>query len=152
MENGEVGGRGSNSWASWKASKPAWVRDHKLNVLVQIGLTKSADLPDVPLLTDLAQNEEDRAAMRLVSAPPTVGRPLFTSPGVPQERVQALRAAFDATMKDPAFLAEAQKLNLDINPISGEELQKVVVDIINTPPAAVKRLASVLALIQRDNK
>jgi tripartite-type tricarboxylate transporter receptor subunit TctC len=150
MENGEVGGRGSNSWSSWKASKPDWVRDRKLNVLAQIGLTKSPDLPDVPLLIDLAQNEEDRAAMRLVSAPPSVGRPLFTSPGVPAERVRALRQAFDATMKDPAFLDEAKKLNLDINPISGEELQKVVNDIIATPPAAVKRLASVLAQIQRD--
>jgi tripartite-type tricarboxylate transporter receptor subunit TctC len=152
METGEVAGRGSNSWASWKASKPEWVRDHKLNVLVQIGLTKSPDLPDTPLLIELAQNDEDAAAMRLVSAPPSVGRPLFTSPGVPAERVKALRAAFDATMKDPGFLAEAKKLHLDVNPLSGEELQKVVDGIINTPPAAVKRLASVLALIQRNNK
>ena len=152
MENGEVGGRGSNSWASWKASRPDWVRDKKLNVLVQIGLTKSPDLPDVPLLIDLANNDEDRAAMRLVSAPPTVGRPLFTSPGVPEDRVKALRRAFDDTMKDQAFLDEAKKFNLDIAPISGEELQKVVADIIATPPAATKRLASVLALIQRDNK
>ena len=152
MENGEVGGRGSNSWASWKASRPDWVRDKKLNVLVQIGLSKSPDLPDVPLLVDLATNDADRAAMRLVSAPPNVGRPIFTSPGVPAERVTALRRAFDATMKDPAFLDEAKKLNLDIAPISGEELQKVVADIIATPEAATKRLASVLALIQRDNK
>ena len=149
MENGEVGGRGSNSWSSWKASKPDWVRDKKMNVLAQVGLTKNPELPNVPTLVELATNDEDRAAMRLVSAPPSVGRPIFTSPGVPEERVRALRQAFEATMKDPAFLEEAKKLNLDINPISGEELQKVVVDIINTPPAAVKRLASVLALIQR---
>ena len=152
MENGEVGGRGSNSWASWKASRPDWVRDKKMNILVQIGLTKNPELSSVPLLVDLATNDEDRAAMRLVSAPPVVGRPIFTSPGVPVERVAALRKAFDETMKDPAFIAEAQKLNLDLNPIGGEELQKVVSDIVNTPPAATKRLAAVLAEIQREKK
>lgn len=152
MENGEVAGRGSNSWASWKASRPDWVRDRKLNILVQIGLAKNPELASVPLLIDLAQNDEDRAAMRLVSAPPVVGRPIFTSPGVPPERVAALRKAFDETMKDPAFIADAQKLNLDLNPIGGEELQRVVADIIATPPAATKRLAAVLALIQREQK
>ncbi|MDB5507765.1 MAG: Tripartite-type tricarboxylate transporter, receptor component TctC [Hyphomicrobiales bacterium] len=152
MENGEVAGRGSNSWASWKASKPDWVRDKKLNILVQIGLSKSPDLPDVPLLVDLARNDEDRAALRLVSAPPNVGRPIFTTPGVPAERVKALRDAFDATMKDPAFLEEARKTGLDINPISGVELQKVVSDIIDTPKAVTERLASILSLIEREKK
>ncbi|MBX9740140.1 MAG: hypothetical protein K2X62_08710 [Beijerinckiaceae bacterium] len=152
MENGEVAGRGSNSWASWKASKPDWVRDKKFNILVQIGLSKSADLPDVPLLVDLAANEDDRAALRLVSAPPNVGRPVFTTPGVPEERVKALRDAFDATMKDPAFLEEARKTGLDINPISGVELQKVVSDIIDTPKPVTERLASILSLIEREKK
>ena len=152
MENGEVSGRGSNSWASWKASKPDWVREKKLNILVQIGLSKSPDLPDVPLLVDLAKNDDDRAALRLVSAPPNVGRPIFTTPGVPEERVKALRDAFDATMKDPAFLEEARKTGLDINPISGAELQKVVADIIDTPKPVTERLASILALIDRGKK
>jgi len=149
MENGEVAGRGSNSWASWKSTKPDWLRDKKINIIVQIGLVKSADLPDVPLLMDLARNEEDRAALKLVSAPPSVGRPIFSTPGVPADRVQVLRAAFDAMVKDPAFLEEAKKLSLDINPISGVELEKVVSDIIDTPKPVRDRLASILSLIER---
>ncbi len=152
MENGEVAGRGSNSWASWKASKPDWVREKKLNILVQIGLVKSVDLPDVPLLIDLAANEDDRLALKLVSAPPSVGRPVFSTPNVPEDRVKALRDAFDATMKDPAFLEEAKKTGLDINPISGAELQKVVADIIDTPKPVRDRLAAILSLIDRDKK
>ncbi|MEN9708665.1 MAG: hypothetical protein RIQ68_1073 [Pseudomonadota bacterium] len=152
MENGEVAGRGSNSWASWKASKPDWVRDKKMNIIVQIGLTKTADLPDVPLLMDLAKSEDDRLALKLVSAPPMVGRPVFSTPNVPDDRTKALRDAFDATMKDAAFLEEAKKTGLDINPIGGAELQKVVADIIDTPKPVRDRLASILSLIDRDKK
>ncbi|MDB5595456.1 MAG: Tripartite-type tricarboxylate transporter, receptor component TctC [Hyphomicrobiales bacterium] len=152
MENGEVGGRGSNSWASWKASKPDWVRDKKINILVQIGLTKSPDLPDVPLLIDLATNEDDRAALKLVSAPPVIGRPIFTTPGVPADRVKALREAFDETMKDPAFLEEAKKTALDINPISGAQLQEVVAGILDTPKPVRDRLAVILSMIDRGTK
>ncbi|MDB5571546.1 MAG: Tripartite-type tricarboxylate transporter, receptor component TctC, partial [Hyphomicrobiales bacterium] len=101
MERGEVQGRGSNSWASYKGTKPEWVRDNKINVLAQVGLKRADDLPNVPLLQELATNEQDAAAMRLLSAPTAIGRPFFAPPGVPAERVKALRAAFDATMKDP---------------------------------------------------
>ena len=149
MENGEVAGRGSNNWTSWKSTKPDWIRDKKINIIVQIGLTKAADLPDVPLLIDLAKNEDDRAALKLVSAPPSVGRPIFSTPNVPADRVQVLRAAFDATMKDPAFLEEAKKLGLDINPISGVDLEKIVSDIIDTPKPVRDRLAAILSLIDR---
>ena len=94
-----------------------WIKDKKVNIIVQIGLTKAPDLPDVPLLMDLAKNADDKAVLKLLSAPTTIGRPLFTSPGVPEERVKALRAAFDATMKDPDFLADAEKRDFDINPV-----------------------------------
>ena len=123
-----------------------------MNILVQIGLTKTPDLPDVPLLIDLAKNEDDRLALRLVSAPPSVGRPIFSTPNVPDDRTKALRDAFDATMKDQAFLEEAKKSGLDINPIGGAELQKVVSDIIDTPKPVRDRLASILSLIDRDKK
>jgi len=152
MENGEVAGRGSNNWTSWKSTKPDWIRDKKINIIVQIGLTKAADLPDVPLLMDLAKNEDDRLALKLVSAPPMVGRPVFSTPNVPDDRTKALRDAFDATMKDPAFLEEAKKTGLDINPIGGAELQKIVADIIDTPKPVRDRLASILSLIDRDKK
>ncbi len=144
MENGEVAGRGSNSWASYKGTKPDWIRDKKINVLVQIGLQKAKDLPDAPLLMDLAKNEEDRAALKLLSAPPDIGRPVFAPPGVPAERVRALRDAFDATMKDAAFLEAAKREGLDIDPVSGEQLQKIVSEILSTPQAVRDRLAALI--------
>jgi hypothetical protein len=145
MERGEVGGRGSNNWPSWKSTRPDWLRDKKINILVQIGLKRDSELPDVPLLFELAKSDEDRAALRLLSAPVAIGRPIFTTPGVPKERVEMLRRAFDETMKDAAFLADAQKSNLDIAPSTGEELQKVVADILATPKSAAERLAKAIA-------
>jgi len=145
MERGEVAGRGSNSWASWKATRPEWLKEKKINILVQIGLNKSPDLPDVPLLMDLAKSEEDRAVLKLLSSPSAIGRPIFTTPGVPDDRVKALRAAFEATIKDPAFIEEAKKAQLDLEPVSGEELQKIVSDIVATPEPIAKRLAEIIA-------
>jgi tripartite-type tricarboxylate transporter receptor subunit TctC len=145
MERGEVAGRGSNSWASWKATRPEWLKDKKINILAQIGLNKSPDLPDVPLLMDLATNEEDRAVLKLLSSPSAIGRPIFTTPGVPEDRVKALRAAFEATVKDPAFIEEAKKAGLEIDPVSGEELQRIVNDIVATPEPIAKRLAEIIA-------
>ncbi|MDB5643211.1 MAG: tripartite tricarboxylate transporter family receptor [Hyphomicrobiales bacterium] len=144
MERNEVAGRGSNSWATWKFTRPDWIKEKKINILVQIGLRKETDLPDTPLLMDLAPNEEDKAALRLLSAPVTIGRPLFTTPGVPEDRVKALREAFDKTMKDPEFLAAAAQERLEINPVGGEELQKIVSDIVNTPKPVVDKLVSIV--------
>jgi tripartite-type tricarboxylate transporter receptor subunit TctC len=140
MERGEVMGRGSNAWASWKSTQADWLRDKKIIILVQIGLKKADDLQDVPLLMDLAANPDDRAALMLLSAGTAIGRPLFSTPGVPKERVDALRRAFDATMTDPAFLADAKAADLDLNPVGGEELQKVVADVVATPAPVAKRL------------
>jgi tripartite-type tricarboxylate transporter receptor subunit TctC len=144
MEKGEVDGRGSNAWGSWKATRPDWLRDKKINILVQIGLTKAPDLPDVPLLIDLAGNEEDRAIFRLLSASSTIGRPVFTSPRVPADRVKVLREAFDRMVKDPVFLAEAEREHFDINPVSGEEMQKIVQDIVATPKRITDRLLQII--------
>jgi tripartite-type tricarboxylate transporter receptor subunit TctC len=144
MERGEVAGRGSNSWASWKGTRPEWVKEKKINHLVQIGLTKAPDLQDVPLLMDLANNDEDRAVLRLLSAPSAIGRPIYTTPGVPADRVNALREAFNATMKDPAFLEDAQKAQLEIDPVSGQELQKIVEEIVTTPKPIADRLAAII--------
>jgi tripartite-type tricarboxylate transporter receptor subunit TctC len=141
MERGEVAVRGSNSWASWKSTRPEWLRDKKINILVQIGLNKSPDLQDVPLLMDLASNPEDKAVLRLLSAPSAIGRPIFTTPDVPADRVKALRDAFDATVKDPAFIDEAKKAQMEVDPVSGEELQKVVTEIVTAPENVRKRLA-----------
>jgi tripartite-type tricarboxylate transporter receptor subunit TctC len=143
MERGEVAGRGSSSWATWKA-RPDVLRDHKVNVLVQIGVSKAPELSDVPLLIELAHNADDEALFRLLSAPIAMGHPLFVAPGVPTERVDALRDAFDATMRDPAFLAEARRINLEIQPTSGLELQRVSQSILESPRLIRERLAPLI--------
>ncbi|HWG05841.1 MAG TPA: tripartite tricarboxylate transporter substrate-binding protein [Beijerinckiaceae bacterium] len=143
MERGEVAGRGSSSWATWKA-KPEVLRDHKINVLVQIGFDKASGLEDVPLLIDLGGNADDREIFKLLSAPTAIGHPIFTSPGVPPERVNALRDAFDATMRDPAFIDEARKLKLDVQPTQGQKLQQIVADILSAPKPIRDRLAPII--------
>ena len=148
MQRGEVAIRGQNSWSSWKSQHMDWINAKQITILVQIGLTKDKELPDVPLLMDLATAPDDRAALKLLSAPTAIGRPIFTTPGVPQERVEALRAAFNATMQDPAFLATAAKANMDLNPVSGDELQRIVADLFATPPSAVQRLKEILAPLE----
>lgn len=152
MEREEVVGRGSSGWGAYKSQRPDWVKDKKIHVLVQIGLTKSPDLPDAPLLMDLAENELDRSAMRLLSSPTTMGRPFFAPPGVPQERVKALRAAFDSMLKSTSFNDEATKLNLDINPVSGEEMQQIVSELGGAPEQVKKRLAELLSVVEREKK
>lgn len=150
MERGEVDGRGSNLWGAWKATRASWLTERKINILVQIGLRKANDLPDVPLLMDLAKNEEDRLILKLLSASTAVGRPLFTTPDAPADRVQALRAAFEQLMKDEAFLAEAKREHFDINPVSGEQLQKIVGDIVGTPKPLADRLQQIIGEVSEN--
>jgi len=145
MERGEVMSH-TAPWAAWKANRPDWVRDKKINVIFQVGLARSRELPDVPLFMEYAQNDLDRAALRLFSAAAAIGRPLFTTPDVPQDRVDALRRAFDLTMKDRAFLEAAAKSGLDIDPVSGVELQRIVEEIVRTPKEVTDRLAAIIAL------
>ncbi len=144
LEKGEVDVRGSNSWEGWKSTKPDWVAQKKIHVLVQIGLTKAPDLPDVPLIMDLARNDEERAALRLLSAPATIGRPIFTTPGVPAERLKALRDAFETMLKDPAFQQGAVQAGLAINAVSGAELQSIIQEIIAAPKPVRDRLSEML--------
>ncbi len=145
MERGEVAGRGSNNWASWKSTRADWLQEKKINILVQVGLKKAHDLQDVPLLMELARNEEDRTLLKLLSTPATIGRPVFTTPQTPADRVTALRGGFDAMIKDQHFLADAARLNLEIDPVSGAELQEIVAEILKTPKSVSKRLAEYLA-------
>src|SRR5438445_1371555 len=143
MERGEVGGRGSNSWASWKSTRPQWLAEKKVIVLVQVGVKRNAELPDIPTLQDLAKNDADRQVLTFISADTAISRPLVTNAGVPRERVEALRRAFDAAMKDPEFLAEAEKSKTDISAMTGEEAQKIAEATINAP-AEVRARASKL--------
>jgi tripartite-type tricarboxylate transporter receptor subunit TctC len=144
MERGEVDGRGSNSWASWKATRPHWLAEKKINILVQIGLKKVPDLPDVPLLMELGANDDDRKLLRLLSASTQIGRPIFTTPDAPAERVAALRAAFEATVRDPAFLEDARHGNFEIDAVPGETMQKLVAEIVAIPQTQAERLKKII--------
>ncbi|HWG05994.1 MAG TPA: tripartite tricarboxylate transporter substrate-binding protein [Beijerinckiaceae bacterium] len=145
MEKGEIGGRGSNAWATWKSLHPEWVADKKLNILVQVGLKRAADLPDVPLMSDLAKNDADRQVLTFLSADMEISRGFATTAGVPPQRLAALRQAFSATMKDPDFLAEVAKSQMDVSPSSGEEAQKLADSILDYPADVIDRAKTILA-------
>ena len=138
MERGETFGRCGLSWSSFAASQPEWVRSQKVNLLFQVSLAKHRDLPDIPLLLDLAKTSEQRLILRLFAVRQVMGRPFFMPPDVPQDRVHTIRDAFDRTMADPAFLKEAAKLKLEINPIGGAQVQAIVGDIYQTPAHVVE--------------
>lgn len=138
MERGEIDGRGSNAWASIKSITPHYLKNNQLILPVQMGLTRAPDLPDVPLIWELGRNEAEVKVLKLMSMASRIGRPILTPPGVPADRIAALRAAFDAAVSSKAFLAEAKKRNLEINPVSGVEVQRVVQEILNTPPGLAK--------------
>lgn len=140
-ENGEVQGICGLSWSTLKASNPDWVTNHRLNILVQTGEKAQADLPDVPVLINLVSNPDDKQILRLLEFPGELGRPFLMPPGTPTDMVDVLRRAFDETMKDPAFLADAKKTMLDVDPVSGEDMHKIIADAYATPEALVKKAA-----------
>ena len=145
IENGEAHGRCSVAYSALKMARPDWLRDKKINVIMQFGLEKSRELPEVPLVLDLVKNPEDRQLMELLMGTMAVARPFMAPPGVPEGRATALRRAFDKTMLDPGFLAEAQQLQLDVEPTTGEEAQKVVQSMYATPRAVVERAKKLLS-------
>ena len=145
IERGEVNGLGSDSWATIRAEKRQWIRDKKIRVLVQIGRKREPDLPNVPLLTDLAQNRAERKVFEFISAGTVIGRPILTTPGVPPDRVALLRKAFNETMKDPAFLAAARRAHLSIKPVSGVDLQNYVARIVAAGPQTVSLVKAALS-------
>ena len=140
LERREVDGRGSDSWASLKSNNPSWITEKKVNILFQVGPRREPDLPGPPLLTELAQNEEQKQILEVVSGDAAVGRPVLTAPDVPADRVRALRKAFDDVMKDPAFQEAAKKANLYFNPLGGEELQQIVVRIVSPSPQVIEKV------------
>ena len=148
LERGEVQGRCGWSWSSIKTTRFNWVRNKRIVVLVQMALSKHPDLPDVPLIMDLAQTKsiaetvELKQIFKMIFARQTMGRPYLAPPGVPADRLAALRKAFMDTMTDPQFLAEADANKFEINPVSGEELQTLVQDVYQTPRDIVKKAAA----------
>jgi tripartite-type tricarboxylate transporter receptor subunit TctC len=141
MERTEVDGRCGWSWTSLKSQKN-WLP--QINLLVQFNLEKNADLPNVPVALERAASDEQRQVLRLLIAGQYVGRPFFTSPDIPADRKAALRAAFDATMKDPQFLADAAKLDLEISPVGGATIDAFLADLYRTPKDVVTKAVAAI--------
>ena len=144
MERGEVGGRGSNLWASWKSTKPQWLAEKKIHMLVQIALKRHPDLKDVPLMQELVKNELHKQVLTFISADTAIARSIVTTPDVPAERLAALRAAFDAAIKDPALIKEAEQAGQDISPTSGADAQEIANSIVNASPEVVAEAKKIL--------
>ncbi len=146
LERGEVEGRGGNSWASLYASNPDWVDHKRLNFVVQIGLSPdpAPQLAGVPVLVDLIDNPDDKRAVEVITLPTVLGYAYWLAPEVGGERIATLRAAFDATMKDEAFLADAVKSKMLIKPQTGGEIAKLVERAAATPPAVIERTSALL--------
>jgi tripartite-type tricarboxylate transporter receptor subunit TctC len=137
MERGEVQGRCGLGWDSIVSRYQHWIKDSKIAVLAQFALRKHPDIPHVTAILDLAQKEEDRQLVDVMLAPLEMGRPYFAPPNVPADRVQALRRAFDATTKDPEFLADVKKQQMELSPLTGEEVATLVQRIYKMPKAVV---------------
>jgi tripartite-type tricarboxylate transporter receptor subunit TctC len=139
IERGEASGRCILSLSALKTAKPDWLAQKKINILLQVGLQKSPELPSVPLLLDLVKNDDDRRMLSLLAGPSAMARPFAAPSGLPAATTNLLRRAFDATVADPEFLAEAKSMQADIVPTSGEDAQKLVAALYATPRPIVER-------------
>ena len=144
MERGEVYGTWAN-WSTLKAIAGDWIRDKKIRSLAQWALRKHPEMPDVPLILESAKTEEQKQAVDLALARLEFGRPFFMPPNVPPERVKAIRRAFDETMKDKDFMAEADKLKIEIDPLTGEQVAGLIEQIYKTPADTVARVRDAMA-------
>jgi tripartite-type tricarboxylate transporter receptor subunit TctC len=141
MQRGEVDGRATFSWTSLKPHYKQWVESGELIILYQQGLRKHPEIPNVPLVTDFAENDDQKKLLELEFTAFELGRPYFVVDGVPPDRVTALRRAFDQAMKDKDLLADAEKQKLEINHTTGEEMQQIITRVYATPKELVARLA-----------
>ena len=144
MERGEVEGIGGIGWQSVKTQVPQWIADKKIAVIAQYGLQHDPELANAPTMLELAKTDADRAALTMMFARTEYGRPYFAPPDVPPARIEALRRAFDATMNDPDFVADAAQLQLELSPMRGEEVQALVAKLARTPPEIVARVRAAL--------
>jgi tripartite-type tricarboxylate transporter receptor subunit TctC len=142
MQRGEVEGFGSWSWAG--IEKSGFLRERKINVLVQLGMRKHADHPDVPLVLDFARTPDDRKVLELIFSPQNFARPIALPPGVPRERIEILRRAFDETLRDPAFLADAEQQKLEVELVSGRDIDALLSRLYASPPAIIARAKTAL--------
>ncbi len=135
IERGELDGRCGWSWGSIKATRPDWVSGpNRLNVLLAMTTERSEDLPEIPTVMEKAKTDRDREIIRLIVSRQTLARPFAAPPGVPAARRDALRAAFDATIKDPRYIAEAKAASLDVSPVSGKKVEELISGLYATSP------------------
>jgi tripartite-type tricarboxylate transporter receptor subunit TctC len=146
MERGEVMGRCGVSYGSLKNTRPEWVAEKKVDILLQLGISKDPELPDVPLLGDLVANAIDKQALHLMLAPSEIGRPFLAPPGLPADRTKALRAAFNASMTDAELIDSAKKQRLDISPATGEEMEALIAKVYQSPQPVVERAKALVAM------
>jgi tripartite-type tricarboxylate transporter receptor subunit TctC len=139
IERGETDGSAATSWGNFATVKADWIRDKKVTIILQLALKKLPLLGDVPLIMDAAADESDRKVLELIFARQSMSYPFVTSPDVPAERLQALRRAFGATLRDPEFLADAKQQKLDVDPVSGDEIQSLVRSVYASPPEVIAR-------------
>ena len=144
IEAGELQGIGGLGWSSAKILAGKQIADGRMKVIAQYGFQRHPELIDVPLIYDLAKSEEDRLAMRLTIARQDYDRAYFLPPGVPPTRVETLRRAFDATMKDQAFLVEARRMQLDVDPMTGERVDELIHEVLRTPKPIVERVRAAI--------
>jgi tripartite-type tricarboxylate transporter receptor subunit TctC len=145
IERGEVDGRCGWSWSSLKLLKPDWIAGKRVNIITQLALTKSRELDDVPLVFDFAGSDRQRQILTLVLSRQSMARPFAAPPDLPEDRKQALRKAFDATMADAEFLAEAKGRGLEVNPVSGADIDKLVNELYRTPPDIVAEVRKMIS-------
>src|SRR5262249_43384207 len=128
-----------------RLQRPDWITKKQVNILVQLALQKTPELPDVPLITDFATTERQRQILRLVFSRQAMARPFTAPPGIPAERKQALRRAFDESMADPACLEEAKQRGLEVNPVSGAAIDALIAELYRSPPDVVAEVRASLA-------
>jgi tripartite-type tricarboxylate transporter receptor subunit TctC len=145
MERGEVQGRFGWSWGSVKSRSKDWLDQKKINLLLQMGMNRAEDLPDTPFIMDYAKTERDRQALELIFAPQVTAWPLIAPPDVPADRMALLRKAFDDTMKDPGFVSDAEKQRIDVEPVQGVEMQKIVQRISGFDRSVIERALELTA-------
>jgi tripartite-type tricarboxylate transporter receptor subunit TctC len=151
MERGEVQAR-TGSYTGLVSDHPDWIRDKKVRILFQIGSKPDPALKDVALMTDLARSDEDKQIMKLVSSPIDVGRPYLTPPGVPEDRVEILRQAFQQTLRDKEFLAEMAQMGHDIDPVSAEELTQIVHETVSASPELIAKAKTYINSLEHRSK
>lgn len=141
MERGETEGLCGQAWQTYKAVSPQWVSDKRLRVIAQMGLARHRELPDAPMALDMFANAADRKIFELVVLPQEFGRPFVAPPGLPADRAAALQRAFDAALIDPAFLADAARIRLDVDPMTGADIRALLDGAYAAPREQIERAA-----------